>query len=63
MTPRRLRFLALACLLAGLAIMIPFEGPLARVAGVGLLVAFIICGVFAIAEPGFLGDDESEAEN
>lgn len=44
-------------LVAGLALMIPFEATITRVLGVGLLFAFIAGGVFLIAEPRFLTRD------
>lgn len=58
---RRLRIGAVACLLAGLALMLPFEATITRVLGVAALFAFIVLGLFAIAEPGFLeGDAEAQ---
>jgi len=44
-------------LVAGLALMIPFEATITRVLGVGLLFAFIVGGVFLVAEPRFLARD------
>jgi hypothetical protein len=44
-------------LVAGLALMIPFEATITRVLGVGLLFAFIVGGVFLVAEPRFLVRD------
>jgi hypothetical protein len=44
-------------LLAGLALMIPFEATLTRVLGIAALFAFIVVGVFAIANPDFLERD------
>ena len=38
----------------GAALMLVFESPLARVFGVAGLVAFIVCGLFLIADPRFL---------
>jgi hypothetical protein len=44
-------------LVGGLALMIPFEATLTRIAGVLLLFGFIVGGLFLIAEPRFLGRD------
>jgi hypothetical protein len=46
-----------ACLVAGLALMIPFEATITRIPGVLLLFAFIVGGLFLIAEPRFLAGD------
>lgn len=57
---RRLQIGAVACLLAGLALMLPFEATATRVLGVAALFAFIVLALLAIAEPGFLeGDAEA----
>lgn len=45
------------CLVAGLALMIPFEATITRILGVGLLFAFIVGALFLIAEPKFLEDE------
>jgi hypothetical protein len=42
----------------GVGLMIPFEAVITRVLGVGFLLAFIVGGVFAIAEPGFLSAED-----
>jgi hypothetical protein len=55
---RRLTRLALVALAAGLVLMLGFEATLTRIAGVLALLAFIALGVFAIATPDFLGEDE-----
>jgi hypothetical protein len=44
-------------LVAGLALMIPFEATITRILGVVLLFAFIVGALFAIAEPRFLDHD------
>jgi hypothetical protein len=49
-----------ACLVAGVALMIGFEAAVTRVLGVLLLFAFIVTGVFVIADPDFLGGDEDD---
>lgn len=51
---------ALVALLAGLALMLPFEATLTRILGVAALFAFIVLGLPAIAEPGFLEADADE---
>ena len=53
--------LTLAALLAGalaLLLMIPFEAWFTRLLGVLALFAFIVAGVFAIASPSFLEDED-----
>ena len=56
----RTRLLVLTPLLfvAGLALMIPFEGPATRVPGMACLFGFIVCGVFLVADPEFLAADD-----
>ena len=46
------------CFVAGALDMILFEAPLARIVGVALLFAFIVSGVFLVADPDWLGRDE-----
>ena len=53
---------AIACLVAGSLIMLAFESALARVAGVVLLVAFIVLGTLAIATPEYLGDRDGDED-
>ena len=50
--------IAIACGAAGVILMIGFEHAVTRVLGVALLFAFIVCGVFAIADPDVLGRDD-----
>lgn len=53
---------ALGSLVGGTALMVGLESGYARVAGVILLVAFIVLGALAIATPEYLardGDDDS----
>jgi threonine/homoserine efflux transporter RhtA len=52
-----LPLLVVGSLVAGLALMIPFEATITRILGVGLLFAFIAGGLFLIAEPTFLEGD------
>jgi hypothetical protein len=54
---RRLLGLCVGCFVLGSAIMVAFEAPLARIAGVALLFGFIVSGVFLVASPEFLARD------
>jgi hypothetical protein len=56
----KLGFVALGCFVAGVLLMIPFEFWLTRVLGVAALFAAIVIGVFAIATPGFLEEEDAE---
>jgi hypothetical protein len=56
----RLPLVALGCFVLGVALMIPFEHAVTRVLGVAALLAAIVAGVFAIASPELLGDDERD---
>lgn len=53
-----LMLLTLGCFALGLPVMILFELPLTRVLGVALMLGFIVCGVFLVANPTFLGREE-----
>jgi hypothetical protein len=46
-----------AWLVAGVALMIPFEATITRILGISLLFAFIVGGLFLIAAPRFLERD------
>ena len=61
---RRLRVvLVAACLLAGLVLMIPFDGALTRALGVASLLSFVFGGFFLIADPALLsGDDDRRVD-
>ncbi len=50
--------LPLSCFAVGLVLMIGFEHTLTRVLGVLCLFGFIVSGVFTIADPAALGDDD-----
>ncbi len=54
----RLRAATLACLLLGLALMLPFKATVTLALGIALLLAFVVCGVFLVADPAFLQGDE-----
>ena len=56
------RWALAALLVAGIALMIPFEYTLTRAAGIACLLGFIVVGVFQIAEPGFLAGGEEEGD-
>ena len=58
MTRRPLLLFMLASLAIGLVLMLVFEAMLTRIVGVTALFAFIVSGVFLIADPAFLGPDE-----
>jgi hypothetical protein len=51
----------LGCLAVGLALMLAFEGWITRLLGVLALFAFIVIGVFLIADPAFLAEEEGES--
>jgi energy-converting hydrogenase Eha subunit C len=54
----RLLPVCVACFVLGALDMILFEAPLARIVGVALLFAFIVSGVFLVADPDWLARDE-----
>ena len=53
--------LMFACLGLGLLLMLLFEPWYTRLAGVASLFAFIVSGVFLIADPAFLSAEDEEA--
>ena len=57
MSRRALAALVLTSLLAGVVLMVGFEGPLTRALGVACLFAFIAGGLFLIADPVLLSDE------
>ena len=50
-----------ACLGLGLLLMLLFEAWYTRLAGEACLFAFIVSGVFLIADPSFLAAEDDEA--
>jgi hypothetical protein len=54
----RLPALTLGSLVLGIALMIPFDTPVTRTLGVLCLFTFIVSGVFLIADPRFLAQDD-----
>ena len=56
-----LRHAALGLLTLGVLLMVPFDAWFTRGLGVVCLFGFVICGLFAVATPDYLGrDDETE---
>ena len=53
--------LMLGCLAVGLVLMLAFESAVTRLLGVLALFAFIVIGVFLIADPVFLAEEEEES--
>ena len=51
----------LGCLAVGLVLMLAFESAVTRLLGVLALFAFIVIGVFLIADPAFLAEEEGES--
>lgn len=58
MSGRRTALLAVACAVAGTALMVLVDSPWALGAGVALMIAFIAIGAAAIATPEYLGRDD-----
>lgn len=53
---RRLTAAAITAFVLGVALMIPFEATITRIVGVVFCFAFIVLGVFAIANPERLAE-------
>ena len=51
MSTRRLSVAAIVCFLIGVGLVFPFTSTLTRIVGIAAFFAFIVCGVFAIANP------------
>ena len=58
---RRLLAGAMAALVLGIVLMVPFEAVATRILGVASLFAFIVLGVFAIASPPWLSQNDATA--
>jgi hypothetical protein len=58
----RLPVLALGAFVLGVALMVPFEDTITRILGLALLFASIVAGVFAIATPELLSEDDLDEE-
>jgi Ca2+/Na+ antiporter len=52
----RLEFATAACFILGAGLLFPFDSTFTILAGVLLLVAFVVCGVFLLASPERLKD-------
>ena len=50
----------IACFVVGAGLMVGFEATITRILGVVLLFAFIVSGVFVIADPAFLGREDDD---
>jgi putative effector of murein hydrolase LrgA (UPF0299 family) len=48
----------LVCLVVGVGLNVAFEHTITRIVGMLLLFAFIVLGVFLIADPRFLGRED-----
>jgi hypothetical protein len=48
----------LGCFAVGLPLMVLFEGTITRILGVALMFGFIVTGVFLIANPAFLSQED-----
>lgn len=57
MSDRALRVMMVISLLLGLGLVLPFRSPWLLTPGVLSLIGFVVCGVFAIANPSFLASD------
>jgi hypothetical protein len=55
---RRLLAFVLAAFVVGAVVMVAFESALARVVGVGALLAFFVAGLFLLIDPRALAEDE-----
>jgi hypothetical protein len=53
----RLEAATIACFVLGAGLLFPFEHTITIAAGVVLLLAFIVCGVFVLASPERLRED------
>jgi hypothetical protein len=55
--------LMLGAFFVGLVLMVAFESVITRVLGLIALFTFIVTGVFLIADPVFLGQDQNGEED
>jgi hypothetical protein len=56
----RLGVATVACFVLGAGLLFPFEHTATIAAGVLLLLAFVVCGVFLLASPERLGGDRPD---
>jgi hypothetical protein len=54
----RLEIATAACFVLGAGLLFPFDSTFTIIPGVLLLLAFVVCGVFALASPDRLRGDE-----
>jgi hypothetical protein len=52
----RVEIATVACFVLGAGLLFPFDQTLTILAGVLLLAAFVVCGVFVLASPDRLAD-------
>ena len=52
----RLEIVTAACFVLGAGLLFPFDSTITILAGVLLLIAFVVCGVFLLASPDRLKD-------
>jgi hypothetical protein len=52
----RLEIATVGCFVLGAGLLFPFDSTVTITAGVLLLLAFVVCGVFLLASPGRLKD-------
>jgi hypothetical protein len=57
----RLEIAAVACFVLGAGLLFPFDHTLTILAGVLLLAAFVVCGVFVLASPDALADGPDDS--
>jgi hypothetical protein len=57
MSRRALGALVVTTLVGGFVLMLGFDTPATRIAGVVCLLAFVVSGVFLVADPGFVAED------
>ncbi len=64
MSPRRqpLAWFMLAAFVVGMALMLAFDAAITRVLGLTALTAFMVSGVFLVADPGMLEPDDDEPQ-
>jgi len=53
-----MRRVLLVLLVVGAGLMVAFEDTVPRVLGLACLFAFIVCGVWAIADPKYLAEED-----
>jgi hypothetical protein len=57
----RLEIATAACFVLGAGLLFPFDQTLTILAGVLLLAAFVVCGVFVLASPDRLADRRDDS--